>query len=208
MTAEAAFLSPQDTKARNPKRKSPPSVSFPISCRNCFENSEEFLKVDFEAKKVICKKCNHQATSDEYDQEDFVKACLYDKKESSSSGFKKHAETAYLSCLADVKRADNEKSLISLREKEMNLKLVEQERADKLEEKRQATQEQLLKMQTEAAAAMNEIVHNIIKKSPLDKYREQKASIAAMLAAGDISSEVANQLMEKLNADLLSANLI
>jgi hypothetical protein len=129
-------------------------------------------------------------------------------KESSSSGFKKHTETAYLSCLADVKRADNEKNLISLREKEMNLRLVEQERADKLEGKQQAMQEQPLKMQTEAAAAMHEIVHNIIKNSPLDKYREQKASIAAMLAAGDISSEVASQLMEKLNADLISTKLI
>jgi hypothetical protein len=45
-------------------------------------------------------------------------------------------------------------------------------------------------MQTEAAAAMHEIVHKIIKKSTLDKYREQKASIAVMLAVGGITSEV------------------
>jgi hypothetical protein len=120
---------------------------------------------------VICKKFNHQAKPDEYDQEDFVEACLNDWKESNTTGFKKHAETAYLSCLADVKRADNEKNLIILSEKEMNLKRLEQEQADKLEEKLQATQEQLLKMQTEATAAMHKIVHNIIKKSPLDKHR-------------------------------------
>jgi hypothetical protein len=62
-----------------------------------------------------------------------LRACLFDKKESSSSGLKKHAKAAYLSCLADVKRADNEKSLISLTEKEMNLKLLEQEQDYKLE---------------------------------------------------------------------------
>jgi len=36
--------------------------------------------------------------------------------------------------LADVKRADNKKSSISLREKEMEYKLVELEKAEKMEE--------------------------------------------------------------------------
>jgi hypothetical protein len=48
----------------------------------------------------------------------------------------------------------------------------------------------------------------IPKISPLEKFREQKASIAAMLAAGEISSEVANQLMDKLNVELVNSNLI
>jgi len=61
------------------------------------------LKADFESKTVKCKKCNYVANADQYEVGDFTKACLYDSKPSSSSGYKKHAETAYLSCLADCK---------------------------------------------------------------------------------------------------------
>jgi hypothetical protein len=96
--------------------------------------------VDFDAKTVVCKKCNHHASLDEYDNDDFIKACLYDKKEATSSGYKKQAETAYLSCLADVKRVENEKYLITLKEKEFNLQMAQQERASKLEESREAAQ--------------------------------------------------------------------
>ncbi len=74
------------------------------------------MKADFESKSVICKKCNYIVAADEYDPQDFTKACLYDKKESSSSGFKRHAENAYLICLADNKRLDNEKAMIKLQE--------------------------------------------------------------------------------------------
>jgi hypothetical protein len=74
------------------------------------------VKADFESKSVICKKCNYIVAADEYDPQDFTKACLYDKKESSSSGFKRHAENAYLICLADNKRLDNEKAMIKLQE--------------------------------------------------------------------------------------------
>jgi hypothetical protein len=64
-------------------------------------------------------------------------------------------------------------------------------------------------MHTEANAAMHELMQSFIpKKSPLEKYREQKAAISAMLAAGDITGDVANQLIEKLNNELLSSNLI
>lgn len=208
MTAEAGFLSPPESKVRNQKRKSPPSVSLPISCLNCFEDSYELLVVDFEAKTVICKKCNHQAPSSDYNNEDFVKACLYDKKEPSSSGYKKHAETAYLSCLADVKRAESERMMITLKEKEMAFQLKQQEQATKLQETQQAAQIQLIKMHTDATAAMHDVVQKITNKSPLEKYKEQKAAIAAMLAAGDIPDHVAAQLMEKLNTELLSATLI
>jgi len=65
-----------------------------------------------------------------------------------------------------------------------------------------------MKMQMDAAAAMNEVVQSMTKKSPLEKFKEQKAAIAAMVASGDISNDVARQLMEKLNAELLSATLI
>jgi hypothetical protein len=40
----------------------------------------------------------------------------------------------------------------------------------------------------------------------LDKYKEQKAAIAAMLASGDISNDVTTQLMDKLNTELLNSN--
>jgi len=39
----------------------------------------------------------------------------------------------------------------------------------------------------------------IPKKTLLDKYKEQNAAIAAMLATGDISNEVASQFSAKLN---------
>jgi hypothetical protein len=133
-TAEAGFLSPPESKVRNQKRKSPPSEPLPISCLNCFKDSYELIVVDFEAKTVICKKCNHQVPSSDYNNEDFVKACLYDKKEPGSSGYKKHAETAYLSCLADVKRAESERMMITLKEKEMALQFKQQEQATKLQE--------------------------------------------------------------------------
>jgi hypothetical protein len=219
LTSEACFLTPHQEVIR-PKRKSPPVGTFPISCLKCFENNDDLVKADFESKTVICKKCNYIAGADEYDSQEFTKACLYDKKEPASSGFKRHAETAYLSCLADNKRLDNEKSMIKLKEIEFNQKAMEAELAQrekssrlelelKLEEKRVSGQEQLLKMHTEANAAMHELMQSFIpKKSPLEKYREQKAAITAMLAAGDITGDVANQLIEKLNNELLSSNLI
>jgi hypothetical protein len=55
---------------------------------------------------------------------------------------------------------------------------------------------------------MHDVVQKITNKSPLEKYKEQKAAIAAMLAAGDIPDHVAALLMEKLNTELLSATLI
>jgi hypothetical protein len=207
ITAEGGLLSPPESKVRNQKRKSPPSMSLPISCLNCFEDSYDLLVIDFEAKTVICKKCNHQAPSSDYNNEDFVN-CLYDKKEPGSSGYKKHVETAYLSCLADVKRAESERMMITLKEKEMALQLRQQEQATKLQETQQAAQIQLMKMHTDATAAMHDVVQKITNKSPLEKYKEQKAAIAAMLAAGDIPDHVAAQLMEKLNTELLCATLI
>ncbi len=64
-------------------------------------------------------------------------------------------------------------------------------------------------MQTEAAAAMQQMLQIVIpKKSPLEKFREQKATITDMLAAGEIFNEVASQLMDKLNTELLKSHLI
>jgi len=48
---------------------------------------------------------------------------------------------------------------------------------------------------------------SMTKKRPLENFEEQKAAIAAMVALGDISNDVARQLMEKLNAELLNATL-
>lgn len=42
----------------------------------------------------------------------------------------------------------------------------------------------------------------------MEKYEDQKAAIAAMVAMGDISTDIAQQLMEKLVAELLSATVI
>jgi hypothetical protein len=48
---------------------------------------------------------------------------------------------------------------------------------------------------------MKAMIQTVIQK-------EQKAAIAAMLASGYITNEVATQLMDKLNAELLNSNLI
>jgi hypothetical protein len=88
------------------------------------------LKADIESKTVKCKKCNHIANANEYKASDFTKAFLYDSKPSGSSGYKKHAETAYLSCLADCKCADNEMEMIRIRKEEMAIKKAERERDD------------------------------------------------------------------------------
>ncbi len=156
---DANLFSPEPQHGTQSKWKSPPNVApFPITCVLCLENSDEFIKADFESKTVTCKKCQNVFESSVYDENDFTRACLFVKKEASSSGYKKHSETAYLTFLADCKKSDNEKALIQLREKELQVKTNEQERADaekaarlelelKLEEKRFSSQEQLLKMQ-------------------------------------------------------------
>ena len=187
------------------KWKLPPNAApFPISCVLCLENSDEFIKADFESKTVTCKKCHSVFESSVYDENDFTRACLFDKKEASSSGYKKHSETAYLTVLADCKKADNEKALIQLREKELQVKTNEQERADaekaarlelelKLEEKRFSWKYRL--KQRQQCIRRQQV---FLKKTTLEKYSKQKASIALMLAA----------LTDKLNSDLLNSSLI
>ena len=225
---EPAFLSPQEVKVGT-KRKSPTPNMYPISCLNCFENSDAFIRADFDAKTVTCKKCNHIGKAEQYDAADFLKACLYDSKQGSggSGAYKKHSETAYLSCLADCKRAENENAMILLKGKELELKKEEMDmkREEKaredieksnrlqyelnLETTRQSTQQQMFKFQSEAAAAMQQMLTSVLpQKTPLEKYRERKASIAAMLSTGDITAEVAKSLMEKLDLELLQSNLI
>jgi hypothetical protein len=98
--------------------------------------------------------------------------------------------------------------MITLKEKEITLQLKQQEQATKLQETKQAAQIQLMKMHTDTTAAMHNAVQKLTNKSPLEKYKEKKAAIAAMLAAGDIPDHVTAQLMEKLNAELLGATLI
>ncbi len=87
----------------------------------CLENSDKFIKADFESNTVTCKKChNILFESSVYDENDFTRARLFDKKEASSSGYKKHLETVYLTILADCKKADN------VREKELQVKTNKQ----------------------------------------------------------------------------------
>jgi len=189
------------------------------------ETSDHFLRSDYEQKTVTCKKCNHIGNkAEDYDTADF---CLYDRKQSSSSSYKNLAETAYLTCLADCKRADNEKEMILMKKSELDfrsdeLELRRQEKAREDDEKanrlqieiqlentRQTTQQQIFKMQSNALAVMQQMLTNVMpQKPPLDKYRDRKASIAAMLAAGDITADVAKQLMTKLESELLDSSLI
>jgi hypothetical protein len=64
-------------------------------------------------------------------------------------------------------------------------------------------------MQAESAAAIKAMIQTVIlKKSPLDKYKEQKAEIAAMLASGEICNGLETQLMDKLITELLNCNKI
>ncbi len=135
--------------------------------------------------------------------------------------------TAYLSCLADCKRAENENVMILLKGKELELKKEEmdikrEEKARKdieksnrlqyelnLETTRQSTQQQMFKFHSKAAAAMQQMLTSVLpQKTLLEKYRERKASIAVMLSAGDITADVAKSLMEKLDLELLQSNLI
>jgi hypothetical protein len=74
-----------------------------------------------------------------------------------------------------VKRADNERSMISMRQKEMELKLLELEQADTLEDKWQSQQDQLMKFHTDVSVAMHHMMKDLMpKKSPLDKYKGKK----------------------------------
>jgi hypothetical protein len=64
-------------------------------------------------------------------------------------------------------------------------------------------------MQSDASAVMQQMLTSVMpQKTPLDKYHDRRASIAAMLAAGDITADVAKQLMTKLESELLDSNLI
>jgi hypothetical protein len=64
-------------------------------------------------------------------------------------------------------------------------------------------------MQSESTVAMSQLINSIIpKKTPLEKYKESKAAITAMLVAGDISVEVGSQFIWKLDEDLLNATMI
>ncbi len=70
-----------------------------------------------------CAKCNHVEKAELYDQVEFIKACYYDSKPSgSTSAFKKHQETAYLSMMADLERAKNENKHLDLKREELRLR--------------------------------------------------------------------------------------
>jgi hypothetical protein len=56
---------------------------------------------------------------------------------------------------------------------------------------------------------MSQLINTIIpKKTPLERYKESKAAITALLVAGDISVEVGSQSTQKLNEDLLNATMV
>jgi hypothetical protein len=76
---EVALFSPGNVES---VCKSPPSsvVPFFISCLNCDECSEAYIKADYDSKTVRHGKCKHVAKAEEYDEVDFVKAFYYDSK--------------------------------------------------------------------------------------------------------------------------------
>jgi hypothetical protein len=130
---EGSFLSPALAHSSCLKCKSPPSsvVPFPISCLNCDECSEAYIKTDFDSKTVRCAKCKHVVKAELYDKVDFIKAYYYDTKPSvATTGFKKHQETAYLSMLTDLEQAKNENKHFELKREELMLKEQELERQD------------------------------------------------------------------------------
>jgi hypothetical protein len=89
---ELLLISPTPAESARNKCKSPLTVSTcPISCLSCFENSDVFLKADYDSKTVKCLKCTHVAMADKFDQSDFAKACFYDsnKQQGKTSGLKK-----------------------------------------------------------------------------------------------------------------------
>jgi hypothetical protein len=64
-------------------------------------------------------------------------------------------------------------------------------------------------MQSKSIAATQQLISSIIpKKISLEKYKESKAAMPAMLVAGDISAEVGSQLIRKLDEDLLNSTMI
>ncbi len=175
------------------KRKYPANV-FPIACLRCFADSNEFIRADFEAKTVICKKCNHVAAAEEYVNEDFVRACLYDKKERGSGGgtVKRHQETAYYSVVVDLNRTTNERAMIVLRD-------AKNQRAVNLEDHRMQHQEKWFESQ---AKLLDRVLPN---KSSVEVYQKNKAAVMQMLAAGEIDQEEAEDLYNKLKVDFLSS---
>jgi hypothetical protein len=178
------------------KRKSPTNA-YPISCLRCFADNNEFIRADFEAKTVICMKCSHVAVAEDYSNEDFVRAYLYNKKESGSGGgtVKRHLETAYYSIIVDSNRTTNECAMIALQD-------AENQRAASLEDQRMQHQEKLFELQ---AKLLDRVLP---KKSSVEVYRENKAAVTQMLAAREIDQEEAEDLYNKLKANFLSSKTI
>jgi hypothetical protein len=71
-------VSPTAASTVRLKRKSPPTVvPFPISCLNCNECSDTFIRADYDSKTVRCAKCNHVDKAELYDQVEFIYVAAY-----------------------------------------------------------------------------------------------------------------------------------
>ena len=172
------FVSPTAASTVRLKRKSPPTVvPFPISCLNCDECSDTFIRADFDSKTVRCAKCNHVEKAELYDQVEFIKACYYDSKPSGnsstsgSSAFKKHQETAYLSMMADLERAKNENKHLDLKREELRLREKEMGRQETERMKQMEYQQMIeqarndaMKIQNEATQAMTQLIDRVLPK--------------------------------------------
>jgi precorrin-6x reductase len=82
------------------------------------------------------------------------------------------------------------------------LRDAENQRAGNLEDRRMQHQEKLFESQ---AKLLDRILP---KKSSVEAYRENKAAVTQMLAAGEIDQEEAEDLYNKLKADFLSSKTI
>jgi hypothetical protein len=201
---------------------------------NCHESTDEFLKVVPEGRFVMCMKCNHINNADDYDPLDFHKACVFESNKitlSSTSSFKKNTEVAYISSLSDLTRSQTKREAIKFESRKLDAQLAKdgldhQYREKKLDMEIHLEQSRSLAMQALADAgrentatmkeilasnnaSMKDLITSIApKKTQLDIYLERKATIAAMIASQQVSNELGESLLRKLDEELLNSNLM
>jgi len=74
---------------------------------------------------------------------------------------------------------------------------------------RNSAQLNVLKVQNKTTVAMSQLIEHVIpKKNAIKKYKESKSIITAMIASGEMSNEVAHQLLKKLDNDLMNSSII
>jgi hypothetical protein len=75
---------PQDLNRS--KHESLPTVRFLILFLKCEEKNDDLIKVDMDSTTVFFKSCKHIAYASGNDLGDLARACLYERKEASTTG--------------------------------------------------------------------------------------------------------------------------